>query len=261
MNILIIILLVLLSGLFSGLTLGLLGLSKSELETKIKAGTDVIKQQAEKIYSIRKNGNMLLCTLLLGNVAVNAALTQFLGNYGDGVMVIIVATSLITLFGEILPQAIVSKHALKVGSKFVFLVKMFQFVLYPIVYPLSKGLDLLLGKELKSYFSKEEFIEEVIMHEDSSESEIDEDEEKIILGALTYSNKTVKDVMTPKPAVYSLCVTDVIDSDLIKEILDKGFSRIPIYPFDKDDMCGIVHVKNLIKLQFEENKDKERLIG
>ncbi|CAG7581186.1 MAG: Magnesium and cobalt efflux protein CorC [uncultured marine phage] len=246
MDILIIITLVLLSGLFSGLTLGLLGLSKSELERKIKVGEKKESKQAKSIYSVRKNGNMLLCTLLLGNVAVNAALTQFLGNFGTGAMVVVISTVLITLFGEILPQALVSKHALTIGSKFVFIVKAFQFILYPAVKPLSVGLDKLLGKELRSYFSKEEFIEEIKDHEDSDDSDIDEDEEKILLGALTYSNKTVEDIMTPKPVVYMLSNDQEITPEIIKEIKSKGHTRIPVYEDDTDNIIGVLLTKRLI---------------
>ena len=80
--ILISIILVALSGLFSGLTLGLLGLNKTELERKIKLGD----KRAKKVYKVRKNGNLLLCTLLMGNVAVNSALAIFLGSIASGVL-------------------------------------------------------------------------------------------------------------------------------------------------------------------------------
>lgn len=73
----IITVLVLFSALFSWLTLGLMSLNKDELERKIKLKDDNSKLE-EKVYSVRKNGNLLLCTLLLGNVAVNSVLAIFL---------------------------------------------------------------------------------------------------------------------------------------------------------------------------------------
>ena len=73
-----VLLLVLLSGLFSGLTLGLLGLDLSELEIVKGGGSDVEKRRAGKVMKMRRDGNRLLCTLLLGNVAVNALLSYWL---------------------------------------------------------------------------------------------------------------------------------------------------------------------------------------
>lgn len=241
-TILIIITLVIFSGLFSGLTLGLLSLSKDDLERKITLGN----KQAEKVYSVRKNGNLLLCTLLLGNVAVNSILAIFLGNFGSGLIAVILSTGLITVFGEILPQAFVSKHALKVGSKTVFIVKIFQFLLYPIVKPLSMGLDKLLGKEMPTIYSKKEMVEIIKDHEDSDVSLIDSDEELIVLGALTYSDKEVSAIMTPKTVVYMLDKNTKITKKLLNEIKSKGHTRIPVYEDTTDNIIGVLMGKSLI---------------
>jgi len=198
MDIIIVIILILLSGLFSGLTLGLLSLSKDDLERKIKLGD----KDAKKVYSVRKDGNLLLCTLLLGNVAVNSVLSIFLGTIASGIIAGFVATGLIVIFGEILPQSFCSKYPLQVGAKTVWLVKIFQFVLYPLVKPLAMSLDKLLGAEMPTIYSRSEFAEMIKLHEDSADSKIDSDEENIILGALTYSDKKVIDVMTPKSVVF-----------------------------------------------------------
>ena len=78
----IVIILTLLSGTFAGLTLALFGIKLSTLERKIKLGDP----QAEKVYRIRKNGNLLLCTLLLGNVASYTIMAIFLGSITSGVI-------------------------------------------------------------------------------------------------------------------------------------------------------------------------------
>ena len=136
----IVLILILLSGLFSGLTLGLLGLNKSELERKIKLGD----KKAKRVYNIRKNGNLLLCTLLLGNVAVNSALAIFLGSITNGILAGVMATGLIVIFGEILPQATISRYALTVGYHSFWMVKFFIFLLYPVWYLKAQKFLLLL---------------------------------------------------------------------------------------------------------------------
>ena len=91
---LIVIVLVLLSGLFSGLTLGLLSLDLFDLRRKVKLGN----KDATKIYPLRKQGNLLLVTLLLGNVAVNSTLAVFLGSITAGVFAGLISTGLIYLW-------------------------------------------------------------------------------------------------------------------------------------------------------------------
>ena len=95
MNYVIIILLLSLSAIFSGLTLGLFSLNVSELKRKIRLGD----KKAEKVYKVRKNGNLLLCTLLIGNVAVNSTMAIFLGSIATGVVAGLISTGLILVFG------------------------------------------------------------------------------------------------------------------------------------------------------------------
>jgi metal transporter CNNM len=242
--ILICIVLVALSGLFSGLTLGLLGLNKTELERKIKLGD----KKAKKVYEVRKKGNLLLCTLLMGNVAVNSALALFLGSLATGVVAGAMATGLIVIFGEIIPQASISRYALDVGARTVWLVKFFIFILYPICWPLSKMLDVVLGDEMPTVWSKNELEEIIKLHEDSSHSSLDADEEKIILGALSFSSKTAKDVLTPRINVFTLEKDEVIDAEMLSKIKKAGFSRIPIYNKEIDKIYGLLYAKELIDL-------------
>jgi hypothetical protein len=96
------------SALFSGLTLGLMSLDITGLEI-VMAGDDpnAIKY-AKKIYPLRKQGNLLLCTLLLGNVAVNSLMAIFSAQIFDGTIGFLASTISIVIFGEIIPQALVS---------------------------------------------------------------------------------------------------------------------------------------------------------
>ncbi len=239
------VILVLFSGLFSGLTLGLLSLDLTELKRKIKLGD----KNAEKIYPIRKKGNLLLCTLLLGNVAVNTALSIFLGSIATGIVAGLIATSLIVVFGEIVPQAYCSRYAVVVGAKTIWLVKIFIFILYPVCYPLSLVLNKFLGHELPTVWSKKELKEIIKFHEDSKQSDVDADEERIMLGALSYSNKTAEDVMTPRTIMFALDINSVLDQKTLTGIKKHGFSRIPVYKNQIDNIVGLLYVKDIIGLE------------
>lgn len=245
MDYLIVILLVLLSGLFSGLTLGLLSLNKNELQRKISIGNS----DAEKVYAVRKRGNLLLCTLLLGNVGVNSTLAIFLGNIASGIMAGLIATGLIVVFGEIIPQATFARYALSIGAKTAWLVKIFIFILLPVCWPLAWILDKTLGEEMPSVYSKQELMKIVEEHEDLKESEVDADEERIIKGALSYSDKSVEKVMTPRTVVYALKAKSILDEKLINKIKGKGFTRIPVYEKTIDNVVGVLNIKDLINIK------------
>jgi len=240
----IVIVLVLLSGLFSGLTLGLLGLDRTELERKMKLGD----KRAAKVYSVRKNGNLLLCTLLLGNVAVNSAIAIFLGGIATGIIAGIVATVLIVVFGEILPQAVISRYALAVGSNTVWIVQVFIVILFPICWPMAKGLDKMLGEEMSTVWSHNELKEIITHHRKSKGSKLDADEERILLGALSFSDKIVGDIMISRSHVSSLNINEIIDKKLISKMKKFGLSRFPVYEGKIDNIKGILFLRDLAGL-------------
>ncbi len=238
----IVIILLALSALFSGLTLGLMGWDAQELKRKADAGdTD-----AAAIYPIRKDGNLLLTTLLVGNVLVNAVLSVFLGSITTGLIAVVVATALIVIFGEILPQAIFNRHAIKLGARLTWLVRLFLIVLYPITKPIAVALDKTLGSELPNIYSKQELMKLIEEHEDANESDLDEDEERIIKGALTFSDKKVRDIMTPRTVVHAFEREAVINDALLEEVRDSGLSRFPVYDDEMDSIVGMLYSSQLI---------------
>ena len=95
------------SGIFSGLTLGLMGQDITQLTVLAESGEEKEKRRAKKILPVRKNGNLLLCTLLLGNVLVNSALSIFMSEMTGGILGLITSTFFIVIFGEIIPQVCV----------------------------------------------------------------------------------------------------------------------------------------------------------
>lgn len=251
-----VVLLILLSGLFSGLNLGLMGLSTQELKRKARLGN----KDAKKIYPLRKTGNFLLVTLLLGNVAVNTTIAILMGSVTSGFIAGIISTGLITIFGEIVPQATFSHYALKLGAKFTWLVKIFMYGLYPFTKPIAWLLDKFLGAELNTVYSKMELIEIIEEHRRSQKSNIIEEEEKIIKGALTFAEKKIGDIMTPEPVMMAFEESIEIDEKTIKNIIDSGLSRFPVYKTKIDNIIGILHLRDVVKKNNFGKKMKELVI-
>jgi metal transporter CNNM len=214
------------------------------LKRKISFGD----KEAKKVFSVRKRGNLLLCTLLLVNVGVNSALAVFLGSIANGFAAGLMATGLIVIFGEIIPQATFARFALKVGARTAWLVKIFIFILFPICWPVAWVLDKALGEEMQTIYSKKELMKIIEEHGGAKESDVDADEERIVRGALSFSDKSAESVMTPRTVVYALEINAILDKKLLDEIKKEGFTRIPVYRDSIDSIAGILYVKDLINI-------------
>jgi metal transporter CNNM len=234
--------LVLLSGLFSGLTLGLLSLDTQTLKRRAKHGDP----EAKAIYPVRRRGNLLLTTLLLGNVAVNTTLSIFLGTIASGIMAGIMATTLIVLFGEIIPQAVISRYALWFGAKTLWFTKLAIFIAYPIARPIAMVLDYFLGNELPTTYSNKELMDIISEHENSEHSSIDQDEERIMHGALQFSHMRVKEVMSPAESVVMFDMNQRLSPEFYAEVNRSGYSRIPVFSGNRNNVVGILYVKDLL---------------
>lgn len=254
MEYLITIVLIALSALFSGLTLGLLSLDLHSLQRRAKHGD----KNAKIVYPLRERGNLLLTTLLLGNVAVNTTLSIFLGTIASGLVAGIVATALIVVFGEIIPQSVISRHALYFGAQTAWFTRIALVICFPIAYPISKVLDWALGNEMPTIYSKSELIDIVAEHEASHLSDIDSDEKRIVHGALQFSHTHVRDAMTPAKDVWMYEEKQKITEEFYEELTESGFSRIPVYRDTRDNIVGILFVKDLlVEDEMIELKDTE----
>ena len=141
-----------------------MGLDTNQLEIVASTGTPKEKAAAMAVLPIRRAGNQLLCTLLLGNVAVNSLMSILMAEISSGLVGFIVSTLTIVLLGEIVPQALCARHALRIGSFFIPVLKIFILLLYPIAKPVSMLLDWGLGEEIGHYYSRKEFHKLLEMH-------------------------------------------------------------------------------------------------
>ena len=241
MDYIILALLVASSGLFSGLTIGLMGLSRSD----VKMAADLGNENARKVLQVIEYPNLLLVTLLLGNTAVNSTLAIFMGSVvGTGFVAGISATSLILIFGEILPASLLSKHALLVGSKTAWLVILLMKLTYIVTKPIAYLLDTFVGTDGDAFFSKKELIYIIDNHGKSVDSDIDDLDNKTISGALKLSSKIAGDHMSK--TIYSIELNEKITSKVIAMIKKRGFTRIPV--MNKGKVVGILNAKTLIGL-------------
>lgn len=127
---------------------------------------------------------------------------------------------------------------------------MIKCLLYIISYPLAKGLDLALGRELATTYSNAEMIELLNVH--VKENIIDQEEANAMAGALTYKNIPVKEAMTAMEQTFMLEVDEKLSFETIGKIFKTGYSRIPVFEISKNNIIGLLFVKDLIFLDPED---------
>uniref|UniRef100_UPI00398F2117 metal transporter CNNM2-like isoform X5 n=1 Tax=Pristiophorus japonicus TaxID=55135 RepID=UPI00398F2117 len=233
-----------LSGMFSGLNLGLMALDPMELRIVQNCGTDKEKSYAKRIEPVRRQGNYLLCSLLLGNVLVNTTLTSLLDDIaGSGLVAVAISTLGIVIFGEIVPQAICSRHGLAVGANTIVLTKFFMLLTFPASYPVSRLLDVILGQEIGTVYNREKLLE--MLRVTDPYNDLVKEELNIIQGALELRTKTVEDVMTPLRDCFMITCEATLDFNTMSEIMESGYTRIPVYEGDRSNIVDLLFVKDL----------------
>eukprot|EP00794_Sanderia_malayensis_P005476 gene5476-6160_t len=243
LRIMLVIILILLSGLFSGLNLGLMSLEPNDLQIVMNCGDKNERKYAKTIIPVRKRGNFLLCTLLLGNTLVNSSFTILLDDLTSGIVAVIGSTAAIVIFGEIVPQSICSRYGLAVGARTIFLTKMFMIITFPLSFPISKLLDLILGEEIGAVYNKHQLLEMLKLQDEYND--LEKDEVGIISGALKYKSKTVQDVMTTINDCFLLDEDIVLDFKTMTHVIKSGYSRIPIFSGERSNIVALLYVKDL----------------
>ena len=194
-----------------------------------------------------------MVVLLLGNVIVNETLPIFLSEFGSGLTAVILSTILIVIFGEIVPQSICARYGLSIGALCAPLVHGAMILLAPVAWPTAKLLDYCLGEEHGTTYRKAELKTFVSLHQQIGTEHLNDDEVTIIRAVLDLNDKTVADVMTPIEDVYTLPIDHVLDDAGVDELVQSGYSRVPIHENDRPDaILGMLLVKQLIQYDPED---------
>jgi cyclin M-like protein len=141
------------SGIFSGLNLAIFSISKLRLEVEAAGGN----RDASGLLALRKDSNLTLATVLWGNVTINVLLTLLSGSVLTGIGAFVFSTVVITLFGEIIPQAYFSRHAMRMAARLTPLLNVYRVGLYPIAKPTAIVLNWWLGAEGITFLRERDF--------------------------------------------------------------------------------------------------------
>ena len=167
------------SAIFSGLNLAIFSVSKLRLEVEA-AGNN---RDAISLLGLRKDSNLTLSTVLWGNVTINVLLTLLSDSVLAGIGAFAFSTFVITLFGEIIPQAYFSRHALRMAARLTPLLKVYQVVLFPVAKPTAIFLNWWLGPEGITFLRERDFRAFITRHVGAAGADVGELE---AIGALNF---------------------------------------------------------------------------
>ena len=156
------------SAIFAGLNLAIFSVSRLRLEVQAATGD----RDAIRVLSLRKESNFVLATVLWGNVSINVLITLLSNSVLAGVGAFVFSTFVITLLGEIIPQAYFSRNAVRMAARFTPMLKAYEVVLYPLAMPTAMILDWWLGPEGIALFRERDFRALIMKHVETGGTEM-----------------------------------------------------------------------------------------
>ncbi|MGL4424795.1 MAG: hemolysin family protein, partial [Cetobacterium sp.] len=254
-DIIILVVLILLSGFFSASETALTSFKTTDLEDVEKSN----KKTAHLLKKWLKSPNEILTGMLLGNNIVNilgssiatALAINVMGNSPRSLAIVTaVMTVLILIFGEITPK-IMAKNNAKYFSKLVIApIYYFGVLMKPLVKILmwtSILIGRILGVEVKTeniMFTEEDLISFVNVGE--AEGIIEEEEKEMIHSIVGLGETNAKEIMTPRTSMFAVEGNKTLD-DIWEEMIEAGFSRIPVYEETIDNIIGVLYTKDVLK--------------
>ncbi|CDW87629.1 metal transporter cnnm2 [Stylonychia lemnae] len=251
---LIIVILQFLSAMFNGLNIGLMGLDTRYLELMTQGPFETKEDEknavyAKKIFPLRRRGNQLLTTILLGCASTNAIISVLMAEIEGDIKGFLISTSIITIFGEILPQALSNKYSLQISTFLRWPTYFFYYVTFLFAYPIGAILDKILGEEAGNVLSKNQMKR---MFEQYEKSQLLKPQERKILSAvLELKTKGIGQVMTPIDKAFMIDINANLNQHLLKKIYSEGYSRIPVYEGERENIVGLLMTRDLVLINLE----------
>jgi len=212
----------------------------------------------------------LLATLLLANNFLNIGVVILFSMVGDTlfsgisspilkfVVEVILVTFLILLFGEVLPKVYASRNNVKFSVALSTPIFILDNLLSPISLPMRNITVFLHAKfgNQKSSLSVDQLSQALEL---TSDEDTTQEEQKILEGIVSFGNTDTKQVMSPRIDVFGLDIDESF-ADIYPKIIEKGYSRIPVYQENIDDIKGVLFVKDLIPHIHKKEFDWKKII-
>lgn len=253
----ILILLLFCSALISGAEVALFGLSSTDVNEMEEAKTS----RGDIITKLLLRPKKLLATILIANNAINIGIVLLFSTIGDTLfrtiqyqlfgfidvrflLEVVVATFLILMFGEILPKVYANRNRIAFSQFMAYPLKVLDVLFSALSLPMRSATIAMhskLGKE-KSNISVDQLSRALEL---TSDGDTTKEEQKILKGIVSFGNTDTKQVMRPRIDIFALN-EEMKFSEVITEIKKHGYSRIPVFSENMDNVLGVLYVKDLL---------------
>ena len=235
-------------GFFSGSEIAIVSADKLWIRKRAQDG----HVGAKLVEGFLEKPELLLATTLLGtnlsllvfSVTVAIALTN---SGGSELLAVAMVTPMTLIFGEVVPKTLFQQHANWAAEKVVYPLQLASVILRPLVWLVGSVAVLItrtVGAKTQAAFVTRQDLA-LLLESELLEDDITKDEREMINNVLELSDATVSDVMVPLSEVTALSESATV-SDAAVELADKQHSRMPIFRSRVDDVCGILHVFDLL---------------
>ncbi|MBF0453456.1 MAG: HlyC/CorC family transporter [Magnetococcales bacterium] len=259
-ELIIFVLLLGLSGFFSGSETAFFSLNRSQLEQMKLEQNPMV----ERIIRLLNEPRRLIVTILIGNELVNVSASvisaslviQLMGGEDKWWVNIFIMLPILLLFGEITPKTIALKNNIPFASRATPLLEMFAKYISPlrvVVRFVADGLTtMIIGKERsKGNIVTEDMVRTLVDHA-AGLGALDSVEQKFINNIFDFGNQTVQDLMTPRSNFLAFSI-DTPVKDILETVKDTNFTRVPIYRSHEDAVIGILHIRDLMDPSIDRN--------
>ncbi|OUO15601.1 transporter [Flavonifractor sp. An4] len=263
--IVILILLVILSAYFSATETAFTSLNRIRLKSKADAGN---RRAALALRLVDQYDN-LLSTILVGNNIVNLSasslatvfFTEGLRLQNGAVISTAVITIVVLVFGEVSPKSLAKEYPESFAMFSAPIMRILMFILTPVnilFSLLKKLLSKVFHKQGDSGITEEELV--TMVDQAESEGGLDQHESKLIRSAIEFNDMEVDEILTPRVDIVAVEDTDSMD-DIAQAFAESGYSRLPVYHEDIDDIIGVIHEKDFHAARYRGQTDVKAITG
>lgn len=248
-----IVLLIILSAFFAGSETAMTAASRARLHGLAQKGD----KRAQQVLDIRSQGERMIGALLMGNSTVNIlasslATSVMISLFSEGGVFYATAimTVLIVIFAEVMPKTYALYHADTMSTAVAPLVRFTIIVFAPflvIIEAIVKFILNLFGGKV-DHISVGSNLEELRGAIDLHHGPAEETEEQraMLRSILDLADVWVSEIMTHRQLMKTIDLNQPV-SDIVQEVLDSQYTRIPVYKDDPDNIIGVIHAKALLR--------------
>lgn len=259
------VILVGMSAYFSATETAFTSLNRIRLKSRAENGD----QRAARTLALAEEYDKLLSTILIGNNIVNNAATtiaavlfiKLLGEARGPAVSAIVLTVVILIFGEVSPKSLAKESPETVAMFSAPLLRFLMFILTPANFLFTQW-KRLLSKLFRSKGGDGITEEELVTMVDQAETEggLDRHESQLIRAAIEFNDLEVEEILTPRVDIVAVEDTDSME-EIARLFAENGYSRLPVYHEDIDDIIGVIHEKDFHAARYHGQTDVSAIIS